>query len=64
MISDKMLLLGLCFLTFMINYNELLLFKIIDKKFPPHNNEKKNLLKVYKSRPATWQCDSLYDRSF
>lgn len=34
MISDKMLLLGLCFLTFMINYNELLLFKIIDKKFP------------------------------
>lgn len=30
MISDKMLQLGLCFLTFMINYNELLLFKIID----------------------------------
>lgn len=46
MISDKMLLLGLCFLTFMINSNELLLLKIIDKKIPPHNNEKKNTKNV------------------
>lgn len=63
MISDKMLLLGLCFLTFMINSNELLLLKIIDKKIPPHNNEKKTL-KMYKSRPATWQCDSLCGVTF
>lgn len=41
MISDKMLQLGLCFLTFMVNYNKLLPFKIIDRIYTfSHHNER------------------------
>lgn len=56
MISDKMLQLGLCFLTFMINYNELLLFKIIDRIYIFFlTTMQEILLRIYKRRPGAWQ---------